>query len=214
MRKRKIYVGAVMLVLFLVWTVLVSIVDVRPIGPQNSEVGFAGINGFFHNLTGVHMWIYVLTDWLSLVPAGIVLGFGILGLKQWIERKSILKVDYDILVLGVFYVVVFGAYILFEEIAVNYRPMLINGILEASYPSSTTMLVLCVMPTAMMQFGERVKNEKVNRYVKNAIIIFTVFMVGGRLVSGVHWLTDIIGGMMLSAGIVAIYRYALELKKK
>ena len=121
---------------------------------------------------------------------------------------------YDIIALGLFYIAVLIVYILFEEIALNFRPVLINGKLEASYPSSTTVLVLCVMLTAMMQFGERVKNEKVNRYVKNAIIIFTVFMVGGRFVSGVHWLTDIIGGMMLSAGLVTIYRYALELKKK
>lgn len=214
MRKRNFYIGVGMLALFLVWTVLVSVVDVKPIGPQNSEVGFSSVNGFFHRLTGVHMWIYTVTDWLSLVPVGIVFGFGILGLKQWIERKNILKVDRSILVLGVFYVAVFAVYILFEEIAVNYRPVLINGILEASYPSSTTMLVLCVMPAAMMQFDGRIKNCKYRKIVKISIIIFTIFMVGGRLVSGVHWLTDIAGGMMLSAGLVEMYSFFADIKKE
>ena len=163
------------------------------------------MNRFVHNLTGVHMDLYTITDWLGLVPVVFVLGFGFLGLIQWIKRKSITKVDFDILVLGVIYIIVIGAYLFFEMFPVNFRPVLIEGYLEASYPSSTTLLVLCVMLTAMMQFSFRIKNPIVKYGVQGSIGIFTIFMVLGRLISGVHWFSDIIGGILLSAGIVLTY---------
>ena len=195
---------------FILWTLLISIVNVQSIGPWDSAVGFATINGLFHDLTGVHMTLYHITDWLGLVPVVFGFGFAILGLVQWIKRKHILKVDYSILVLGVYYVVVLAAYLFFEEVVVNYRPVLIAGYLEASYPSSTTLLVLCVTPTANMQLNNRIKNYNLRRIVSCAIKAFTAFMVIGRLVSGVHWFTDIIGGILLSIGLVALYRFVVH----
>ena len=179
---------------------------------QESSVGFATINRFVHNLTGVHMSLYTITDWLGLVPLIFVMGFGTFGLIQWIQRKDLLKVDYSILVLGGFYIVVLAVYVLFEMLAVNYRPVLIDGILEASYPSSTTMLVMCVMPTTIMQFNARIKNYVLKRFVASAMIAFVVFMVIGRFVSGVHWFSDMIGGALLSAGLVLMYRAVISLE--
>ena len=200
-----------MLVAFLLWTAAIRFVDVQAIGPQGSSVGFATINQFIHNLTGVHLAVYTITDWLSLVPLGFVIGFALLGLVQWIQRKHLLRVDYSLLVLGGFYMVVMAAFVLFEVFVVNYRPVLIEGILEASYPSSTTMLVMCVMPTAIMQLNARIKNEVFKRCVASVITAFIVFMVIGRLISGVHWFTDIIGGALLSAGLVLTYRAIIDL---
>ena len=190
---------------FVLWTAAVRLIDVQPIGPQGSSVGFATWNRFVHNLTGVHMPLYTLTDWLGLVPFVFVLGFAVLGLVQLIKRKNILKVDRSILALGGFYVAVMAAYVFFEIFVINYRPVLIEGTLEASYPSSTTMLVLCVMPTAVMQLRSRIKNRPFRHVVSVALIAFTAFMVIGRLISGVHWFTDIIGGALLSAGLVSLY---------
>ena len=212
--QRNFCIATCMLLAFLLWTVAIQFVDVQAIGPQESSVGFATINHFVHNLTGVHMSLYTITDWLGLVPLMFVMGFGTLGLIQWIKRKHLLKVDYSILVLGGFYVVVMAVYVLFEMLVVNYRPVLINGYLEASYPSSTTMLVMCVMPTAIMQFNARIKNNVLKQFVASAIIAFIVFMVIGRLVSGVHWFTDIISGAFLSAGLVLLYRAIIRLEVK
>ena len=140
-----------MLAVFVLWTVLIRFVDVEAIGPRQSSVGFATLNGYIHNLTGVIMSLYIITDWLGLVPIGVAFGFAVLGIVQCIKRKSLLKVDRSILTLGGFYIVVMAVYILFEIVVINYRPTLIDGYLEASYPSSTTILVMCVMPTAMIR---------------------------------------------------------------
>lgn len=203
--RKKLCIAICILAVFLLWTAAIRIIDVQAIGPQESTVGFATMNQFIHDLTGVHMSLYIITDWLGLIPLGFVMGFAILGLLQWIKRKHLLKVDYSILVLGGFYILVMAVYVLFEKLVINYRPVLINGSLEASYPSSTTMLVLCVMPTAVLQFYDRIKNKIFRRCVTFGVTAFIIFMVIGRLVSGVHWFTDIIGGALLSTGLVMVY---------
>lgn len=212
--KKYLTLALCLLAAFVLWTVVVSLVNVQPIGPANSAVGFAGINGAFHQLTGVHMALYDLTDTLSVIPLGCVAAFGLLGLVQLIRRKDLRKVDGDLLVLGGFYVTVLAVFVLFEKLAVNYRPVLIEGVLEASYPSSTTMLVLCVMPSVMLQLHERMKAGVRKNCVQVMLAAFTAFMVIGRLISGVHWLTDIIGGALLSAGLVLLYLAALRFTKK
>ena len=198
-------IAGMLLAAFVLWTVAVCRIDVQPIGPNGSSVGFAALNGWVHKLTGVHMGLYVLTDWLGLVPMGFVLGFAVLGLVQWVRRRKLFRVDHDILVLGGFYLLVLMLYLVFETVVVNARPVLIDGHLEASYPSSTTMLVLCVMPTAMMQLRVRLRNTKVRTVVLMILTVFTVCMVVGRLIAGVHWFTDIIGGILLSAGLIVLY---------
>ena len=203
--KKYLIVGLCLMAAFVLWTAAVCLVDVQPIGPQDSAVGFAAINGAFHAMTGVHMALYNITDILSVIPLGCVVAFGMLGLVQLIRRKDLRKVDGDILVLGGFYIVVLAFFCLFEVLDINYRPVLIEGVLEASYPSSTTMLALCVMPSVMLQLRRRMKDGAAKRCTQAVLFVFTAFMVIGRLISGVHWLTDIIGGALLSAGLVLLY---------
>jgi len=211
MKKQKTFFLALfMLIFFILWTTAICFIDVAAIGPSETTVGFSTINHLVHNLTGTNMVLYTVTDWLGLVPLMFVMCFALLGLFQWIKRKHILKVDFNILVLGVFYVVVFAIFLFFEYFVINYRPVLIDGILEASYPSSTTMLVICVMPTAIIQFKERIKNNLLKRCIIFLIVAFIIFMVIGRLISGVHWFSDIIGGALLSSGLVGMYIFVLQ----
>jgi len=203
--KKRLVLGGSLVVAFVLWTVLIRFVDVQSIGPEGSSVGFATINRSVHELTGVNWTLYTVTDWLGLVPTAVALGSALLGLVQLIKRKSLWKVDHSILALGAFYIVVMAAYIFFEKVVINYRPTLIDGYLEASYPSSTTMLVMCVMPTGAIQLNARIKNTVVRRCAIITIDTFTAFMVIGRLISGVHWITDIIGGALLSTGLVMMY---------
>ncbi len=204
--KRKLLIPCTLLAAFTLWTLLVCTVDLQPLGPMGSSVGLATLNHRFHTFTGIHLWLYHITDWLSIIPLAIVLFFAMVGLSQWIRRKKILLVDFDILALGGFYAAVMAVFVFFEICVVNYRPILIEGVLEASYPSSTTMLVMCVMPTAMMQVHWKVRKVGIRYTLSFLMGSFTVFMVVTRMLSGVHWLTDIIAGAFLSAGLVTLYQ--------
>lgn len=207
--KRNMLTGVGMIVAFAVWTVLIQWVDVQAVGQNGTKIGFADFNVWFHQLTGVHMMIYTITDWLGLIPIFICLCFGVLGLVQLIKMRSLLKVDPDILLLGIYYVLVIACYLIFEMIPINYRPVLIEGRQEASYPSSTTLLVLSVMPTLRFQADSRVSNYMIRKAVAVFVVAFSSFMVIGRLICGVHWATDIIGSVLLSAGLYMLYRSAV-----
>ena len=210
-RLKKFYLSGFLLVMFAAWTVLVRFVDVQPIAPNDTQVGFATLNIFIHRLTGVNMFLYDLTDFLGLIPIGFAFYFAIWGLLQLVKRKSIFKVDRNIILLGLFYVVLFAVFLLFELYPINYRPLLIEENLEASYPSSTTMLVVFVMLTASMQLKVRLNNSLMQKTASILIYVFTAFTVVARLISGVHWFTDIVGGLFFSLGLAVMYS-ALTLK--
>jgi len=209
-RKKELLAGIVLLAAFALWTVLIRHIDIQNAGPNGTEIGFATVNVWFHRLIGVHLLVYTITDWLGLVPIIICICFGTLGLAQLVKRRSLLKVDFDILLLGAYYVVVILGYLLFEMVPINYRPILIDGNLEASYPSSTTLLVLTVMPTLKYQSDRRIANPVARKAVAVFVIVFTAFMVIGRLIAGVHWITDIIGSVFLSSGLFMIYRFMAD----
>ncbi|WP_310752505.1 phosphatase PAP2 family protein [Ruminococcus sp.] len=211
MKARKVlFIGVAFLLAFILWTVMIVSVDIQPVGQQGTAVGFAAFNTWFYHLTGVHMRLYDITDWLGLVPIAVCIGFGVIGLVQLIRRRSLFKVDPDIILLGVYYILVIAAYIIFEMIPINYRPIPIDGCMEASYPSSTTLLVLSVMPTLIFQIKRRCNNKTVRYIVCAFAVSFSAFMVVGRLIAGVHWATDIIGSILLSFGLFAMYHAAVR----
>ena len=204
--KKLLFLGIALLGMFVVWTWLIQCVDVQRAGANGTEIGFATFNCWFHRMTGVHMAIYTITDWLGLVPIFVCMIFGGVGFVQLIKRKSLFKVDRDLVFFGFYYAIVIFCYLIFEMIPINYRPILMDGMLEASYPSSTTLLVLSVMPTLVYQLNQRNINLLFRRCVSVMSIIFSTFMVIGRLVAGVHWFTDIVGAVILSAGLYCLYK--------
>lgn len=207
-------VGSMLIAVFALWTALIQIVDVQPIGQNGTDIGFASFNSWFHKLTGVHMTIYIITDWLGLIPVFICMIFSGMGFLQLVKRRSLFKVDHDIIFLGIYYIIVIFGYLIFEMIPINYRPILIEGFMEASYPSSTTLLVLSVMPTLVFQVNQRMENVAVRKIICILTSTFSAFMVIGRLISGVHWFTDIVGSIILSVGLFCIYKAVVLLYYK
>lgn len=211
MMKKNLLIGAGLLVLFVIFTILVKTVDVKTIGRQGTDVGMATVNEAFRNATGYHKNLYRATEVVGYLAFAVIAVFGLIGLWQLIQRKSLWKVDRDILVLGGFYVVVLGCYVLFEKLVINYRPICDGDeTLEASYPSSHTLLFVAVMATAIMQIAKRVRKMQMRAVLMVACVMVGGFVIIGRAMCGVHWLTDIIGGLILAAALVWLY-YALAL---
>ena len=207
--KKTTVIGACLVLAFILWTILILLVDVQPVGQNETDIGFAAINTRFHEWTGANMTLYHITDWLGLVPILICICFGFLGLYQLIKRKSLKRVDDDIILLGIYYILVILGYLIFEMVHINYRPVLIEGNLEASYPSSTTLLVLSVMPTLLFEIYRRCRRPVIRNLTLVFVIFFSGFMVIGRIISGVHWLTDILGAVFLSSGLYLLFRSAV-----
>lgn len=204
MKKRNIIISIVLIILSVLFTALVKNVDVKPIGPNESMVGFADINKLFHNLIGSNMTIYKVTEVLGYIPIAMALVYVFIGLKQLIKRKSLLKVDKEIYVLALFYVLVVGVYVFFEKFVINYRPILIDGLLEASYPSSHTLMSICLCGSSIIINKKLFKNKLGD--IENVLsVILILLIVIGRIISGVHWFTDILGGIIISSTLLVIF---------
>ncbi len=211
--KKNILICVLLVLISIIYTILVKYVDTSIIGPNGSVVGFSSLNSFVFNLTGNNMTLYKITEILGIIPILIALMYAIIGLIQVIDRKS-LKVDKELIALGILYIIVILIYVFFEKCIINYRPVLIDGILEASYPSSHTLLSICICGSALLINKYLFNNKKIYKYINIISIISMVLIVLGRLLSGVHWASDIIGSIIISITLLKILEtYYLSIKK-
>lgn len=215
-QRTKLVAACALTLLFLLFLVLVKTVDVAAIGPNETTVGFSALNGAVRDGIGVHMGWYKLTEVLGILAILVAAAFGVLGLLQLITRKSLFKVDAQILTAGVLYLVVILLYVLFEKAIVNYRPIIMPGETEpeASFPSSHTMLTFVVMGSVTVLLKKYIQNPTLLFVLRTVCGVILVLTVIGRLVSGVHWLTDILGGVILSAALLMWFSYGLKPMKK
>ena len=204
MKKRNIIISIGLVLIAIIYTILVKVVDVSMIGPENSSVGFSHINRLFHNLIGSNMIIYKITEILGIIPLLMAMGYALIGGMELIKEKSLKKVRLEIYALGGLYVVVLALYVFFEKCIINYRPILIDGVLEASYPSSHTLMALCICMSAVI-VNKRIFKENIASILNKISIGLMIMIVLGRLLSGVHWFSDILGGIIISISLLYIF---------
>ena len=213
MKKRNLIITILLLVSSIIFIVLLKIIDIKCNAVNNTCIGFATINQFIFNKIGVNMTWYMITDWLGIIPILMSMIYAIIGLKQLIKRKSIRKVNKEIIILGIFYIIVILTYILFEKYIINYRPILMNGFLESSFPSSHTLMTICLCGSSIIINNKLFKNNftKILNIISLFIIIITII---GRFISGVHWFTDIIGGILISSFFLMLFYSIINIKER
>lgn len=212
-KKRNFLISGILLLIAITFTILVKVVDVKQIGVNNSSIGFATLNQFIFETTGVNMIWSHITDWLGLIPVFMAIVYAFIGLIQFIKRRSIFKVDKEIILLGLYYIIVIALYVFFEKVIINYRPILMNGFLEASYPSSHTLMTICICGSSIL-INKKLFNNKITKVINYLSIIIITIIVVGRLISGVHWFTDIIGGILISSGLLMTFYSLLSIINK
>lgn len=212
-KKRNFLISGILLLIAITFTILVKVVDVKQIGVNNSSIGFATLNQFIFETTGVNMIWYHITDWLGLIPVFMAIVYAFIGLIQFIKRRSIFKVDKEIILLVLYYIIVIALYVFFEKVIINYRPILMNGFLEASYPSSHTLMTICICGSSIL-INKKLFNNKITKVINYLSIIIITIIVVGRLISGVHWFTDIIGGILISSGLLMTFYSLLSIINK
>lgn len=210
--KNKAIASGVSMILFLCLIVLVRTVDVAAIGAAGTSIGLSTINGAVHTLFGVSTFWYNVTSVLGVVAILVVAVFGLLGLYQLIQRKNIFAVDKEILALGGLYVVMAVVYVFFEKVIVNYRPIMMADAVEAeaSFPSSHTMLICVIMGSAAMLLKKYVQDDTLRFVLGMVCNVIMAVTVIGRLICGVHWFTDILGGVLISAVLLFAYSAVID----
>lgn len=216
---RNIIITIILGIITASYVYFVRIYDVAIIGPNDTKVGFSKINGWFRDLVGTNMKVYKVSKYAGYAVLLIAAIYGLIGLIQFIKRKSILKIDREIISLGILYALVLMVYMGFEKFIINYRPVLIDEKLEASFPSSHTMLAFTICISSMLVCGKYIKG-KLKYLAYFATMLLLTLVVLGRTLSGVHWLSDIVGGVIISSFVLMIfytiytYKSNLETVKK
>lgn len=199
-RKQKIWLvlSVVSLVAFVVWTLVVAFVDV-------DQVGLSHLNQWFWQRCGKHEVWEQITKWLGYLCILAVVGLVAWQIVQWVRRKSLWRVDKNLLFFDVIGIIFFALYIFFEIVIVNYRPLLDNGVAKASYPSTHTLLFATVLPLLIWQVWHYLKNRPWRIVLTVLLTIVLAVGIVGRLFSGVHWFTDIVAGVIASCFLDGLY---------
>ena len=208
MKKGIVFVTILLLFASIAFTVVVKTVDVQAIGPEGSEVGLASINGPIHDELPFNDGMYMLSKLSGLVPFGCVAGFAIFGLYQLITRGGFGKVDKRLYALLFFYILMVIVYIFFEKVIINYRPIIkdVEEGLEASYPSSHTLLAVCICMSTVILVREFMEDALLRRFTIACSVALMLFIVITRILSGVHWATDIMGGLLISMFLLSFLK--------
>ena len=205
--RKKFLLAGCFALLAAILTALVLFVDVAAIGPEGSKVGLSSINKTVHDLTGVSFRLYKITEYIGYAVLLVAALFAAFGLWQAIQRRSVAKVDRDILLLGALYAVVLLIYVFFEKVIVNYRPVVMpdEEALEASFPSTHTLLACTIMGSAIMVLGKYVRKRNLCTILQAVCAGMMTAVVVGRFFSGVHWLTDIVASLLISAALLLLF---------
>ena len=214
--KSKWLISCISFVLFLLLILLIKVVDVNGVGPAGTAIGLSALNKGFHDAVGVHKFLYYITQLLGYAALLVVGLFAVAGVVQWIRRKSLLKVDKEVLCLGGLYVIMMALYVFFEKVIVNFRPILEEGqtLPEASFPSSHTMLACVVFGSMLLILDKYLTDPKMLRVVKLVLWVIIILSVLGRLFCGVHWLTDILGAVWISITLIFAFSAMLDIVRK
>ncbi len=210
--KKRFIAAAVFAILFLLLIYAVRYVDTAAIGPANTVIGLSRLNQLVHDLTDVNWQWYEITEYIGYGVLAIAALFVLAGLIQLIRGRSFLNVDRELYILACLYIVTAGLYVFFEYFIINYRPVLMPGetLPEASFPSSHTMLAIVILGSTFRLLKKYVRPAALRVLLRLICAAGIIAAVGGRLYSGVHWSTDILGGILLSIVLLCLFGGILE----
>ena len=224
-RQGKLYLAGLFYVLFLALIVLLCLADRQPVAAGDTVVGLATVNAWFaiaaaglsgggimDGSTALSPQLYQLTEYLGYFSLLVAACFALLGFVQLLRRRSLKKVDRQLLAMGGLFIVLAVLYVFFEKVIINYRPIVLPGESgpEASFPSSHTMLTVTILGSVCIVLRTYVKNDGLRVLLRVVCVLLILAMVCGRLLCGCHWLTDILGGVLVSCAMLALFDAASE----
>ena len=203
--KTNFTMSLILLAVSLIFTLLVAFVGKAPVGPENSEVGFAALNAALHDRFGYNTAFYGVSSvlgYLTILTALInCVGF----LVNLVKKKDLRMVRADLTATLGIYILLAVLYLVFEFVVINYRPVILEEGLEASFPSTHSMLAIAVMFSAARQIRTGMKESGIRSILIVLCILIGVLTPVTRFFSGVHWFTDILGGILYGLFLASLF---------
>lgn len=221
-RKGKVYAAGLFYVLFLALIVLLCLVDRMPRG-DGTEIGLATLNcgcfaavallnGSIDGNLELSMKLYKLTEYLGYFAILMLCVFALIGFLQLLRRRSLKKVDREILAMGGLFIVTLVIYVFFEKVVINCRPIIMpaESGFEPSFPSSHTVMSIVILGSAALVLKKYVPSPALCTLLRIACVLLILVMVCCRFLSGCHWFTDILGGVLVSLALLFLFSAVIE----
>lgn len=206
----------ILLTAFVLLIIMLKTVDTAAIGPENTVIGLSRINEATHNAIGESSTWYLISEASGALAFPVALVFAFYGIYELIKKKSFKAVDKELYCLAALYASAAVIYLFFETVIINYRPILEKGELAASFPSSHTLISITVYGSAAIILKSVLHDKKKKTTISSVLIFLMILTVVARLFSGVHWLTDIIGAILVSSSLLLLFdlfTYQISSKK-
>ena len=220
--RKDLILAAVLLALFLLFTVVVSTVNVASVpvkvvaadgswtAGEEIRIGLSGVNVPVSDQLGYRAGAYKVSKYLGYLSILTAVAFVAWFICEAVKRRSAAKADRRLIALMILFALTAAAYLLFEVLKLNYRPVVLDEGLEASYPSTHTLLAVAVMGGAARTLTALRKGP--SRLCACALCLIGAVIVICRCLAGVHWLTDILGGLLLGAALLALHAGLLAMR--
>ncbi len=191
--------------LFIFLILLILLMSVDKASNIYKEIGLYNFNKIFLVDYYNESWDG-FSDVILYISILFILGLIIYGIYQLYKRKSLFKVDKDIILTGFGFVFIIIIWFIFDKfIDINYRPIAVNGSAQTSFPSTHVMLACFSLLATTRIILKRNTNElKYNIITYGGVSILVILCSLGRILSKMHWTTDVLGAIFISLAIFFI----------
>lgn len=203
--KTSFTMSLILLAVSVIFTLLVAFVGRAPVGPENSEVDFAALNAALHDQFGYNTVFYGISSVLGYLTILTALINCVGYLANLIKKKDLRMVRADLTATLGIYILLAVLYLVFEFVVINYRPVILEEGLEASFPSTHSMLAIAVMFSAAQQVRTGMKESGIRNILILLCVLTGVLTPVTRFFSGVHWFTDILGGVLYGLFLTSLF---------
>lgn len=191
-RKSLDIIISILWLILLIFTILVSFVDVKIFNVTNTKIGLYSLNKIFLVNSINSNYINIISNGIFLICLLVIILMLLLITFEYFKTKKINKNNLNFFIHFLIMVLI---WIIFDKILIiNYRPILINGNIEGSYPSTHVMVSTFVLLFLSDQLKKIFKNDKIFYIISIGLIIIQSI---SRILLTMHWFTDIIGGLLI-----------------
>ncbi len=144
-----------------------------------------------------------ITNIILISSFAVLAIFVILAICQWISRKSLKKVDKELLWFPLPLALVAATYVVFDKFLVlNTRP---DGSGEPSFPSTHVMVATTIFLLAAIVLPKYIKSKVACAVLYVFMLAFIALVSAGRVLANKHWLSDVLGALGFAIVFALIY---------
>ena len=197
-------IATTLTVFFVVFTLTLKLVDMQ--SDSSQFIGWASINIWWRDLIGVHFSWHIISHFIALISLLVLTGILIWQVITVFHRRKLSALTRNWWVFDITLLALGLSYLLFQIVAINYRPIQVDGAIEISYPSSHSLLITTTWLLIIFRLRREIQSQTWRRIL--IIVGWTLMLTGviARLLCGYHWFTDIVGGVLLGTVFAAWYQ--------